>query len=120
MRVLPEIKPTPEQLQVIIDPAPGFWLVRGAAGSGKTTTALLRLKFLARFWRERRANLGLDAPVTILVLTFNRTLRGYISELAESQVLAGPDLDLTVSTFSHWALDLIGENVLDDVARLAK
>lgn len=120
MRVLREIRPTPEQLQVIIDPAPGFWLVRGAAGSGKTTTALLRLKFLARFWRERRANLGLDEPVTILVLTFNRTLRGYISELAESQVLTGPDLELTVSTFSHWALDLIGEGVLDDATRLAK
>lgn len=120
LRVLREIKPSAEQLQVIIDPAPGFWLIRGAAGSGKTTTALLRLKFLARFWRERRANLGLDEPVTILVLTFNRTLRGYIAALAESQVLAGPDLELTISTFSHWALDLADENVLDDLEREAK
>jgi superfamily I DNA/RNA helicase len=120
MRILREIAPSSEQLQVIIDPAPGYWLIRGAAGSGKTTTALLRLRFLARFWRERRSNLGLSEPVTILVLTFNRTLRGYIAELAASQVLVGPDLDLTVSTFSHWAMDLSGDRVVSDSDREAE
>jgi superfamily I DNA/RNA helicase len=117
MRVLRPVDPTPEQLQVIMDPSPGYWLIRGAAGSGKTTTALLRLRFLARFWRERRVDLELVDPVRILVLTFNRTLRGYINELAEAQVLAGPDLELTVSTFAHWAMDLIGEPVLDNGER---
>jgi DNA helicase IV len=78
MKVLRSVDPTPEQLQVIMDPNPGFWLIRGAAGSGKTTTALLRLRFLARFWRERRVDLEIDDPVRILVLTFNRTLRGYV------------------------------------------
>jgi DNA helicase IV len=117
MKVLRQVDPTPEQLQVILDPSPGFWLIRGAAGSGKTTTALLRLRFLARFWRERRADLGLDDPVRVLVLTFNRTLRGYIRELAEQQVVTGPDLELTVTTFGHWAMDLIGEGVLDDDVR---
>lgn len=113
MKVLREVDPTPEQLQVIMDPSPGFWLIRGAAGSGKTTTALLRLKFLARFWRERRVDQGIDEPVRILVLTFNRTLRGYIKELAEAQILAGPDLELTVTTFGHWAMDLIGDPIVD-------
>lgn len=120
MRVLQSVDPTSEQLQVIMDPSPGFWLIRGAAGSGKTTTALLRLKFLARFWRERRVDQGIEDPVRILVLTFNRTLRGYINELAETQVLAGPDLELTVSTFGHWAMDLIGEPVLNHEARAAE
>jgi superfamily I DNA/RNA helicase len=120
MRVLRSVEPTPEQLQVIMDPNPGFWLIRGAAGSGKTTTALLRLRFLARFWRERRVDLEIDDPVRILVLTFNRTLRGYVKELAEAQVLAGPDLELTVSTFGHWAMDLIGDPVLETNRRESK
>jgi superfamily I DNA/RNA helicase len=120
MRVLRTVTPTPEQLKVIMDPSPGFWLIRGAAGSGKTTTALLRLRFLARFWRERRVDLEIDDPVRILVLTFNRTLRGYINELAEAQVLAGPDLELTVSTFAHWAMGLIGDRVLDNERRERK
>lgn len=120
MKVLQSVDPTPEQLQVIMDPSPGFWLIRGAAGSGKTTTALLRLRFLARFWRERRVDQGIEDPVRILVLTFNRTLRGYINELADKQVLAGPDLELTVSTFGHWAIDLIGDPVLEAGTRTAK
>jgi hypothetical protein len=47
-------------------------------------------------------------------------LRGYINELAEAQVLAGPDLELTVSTFAHWAMDLIGDRVLDNERRERK
>jgi hypothetical protein len=86
MKTLGNVTPTSEQLTVIDNSSPDFWLIRGAAGSGKTTTALLRLKFLVRYWRERRADLGLEAPVRVLVLTFNRTLRGYIAELAEQQI----------------------------------
>ena len=45
-------------------------------------------------------------PVRVLVLTFNRTLRGYVEHLAAEQVEASEDIDLTVETFSHWALGL--------------
>jgi DNA helicase IV len=40
MRVLRQIRPTAEQLGVIQDYRPGFYVIRGAAGSGKTTTAV--------------------------------------------------------------------------------
>ena len=45
-------------------------------------------------------------PVRVLVLTFNRTLRGYVQHLVAEQVKASEDIDLTVETFSHWALGL--------------
>ena len=53
MKPLGVVTPTSEQLTVVEDGSPGFWLIRGAARSGKTTTALYRLKFLVRLWRER-------------------------------------------------------------------
>lgn len=120
MKVLSNVTPTPEQALVIDDDAPDYWLIRGAAGSGKTTTALLRLKFLVRYWRDRREDLGLTGPVRVLVLTFNRTLRGYIDELARQQIQAGPEVDLEVSTFGGWSQGLLGRVVLEHGPRDAR
>ena len=106
MRVLQDIRPTAEQLVILRDAATGFRLIRGAAGSGKTTAALMRLRQLCAARAERRRRLGLPDPVRVLVLTFNRTLRGYVEHLAAEQVEASEDIDLTVETFSHWALGL--------------
>jgi superfamily I DNA/RNA helicase len=110
MRILPPVRPTPEQLKILGDTKPGFVLIRGAAGSGKTTTALLRLQQLcaARLYRQER--LGLATPVRVLVLTYNRTLQGYISELAQAQVAGAGHrlLQLEVLTFGKWAYGLAG------------
>lgn len=108
MRTLQNIRPTPEQLVILRDAAAGFRLIRGAAGSGKTTAALLRLRQLCASRISRKARLGLDDPVRVLVLTFNRTLKGYITQLATEQVAASNDLHLTVETFAAWALNIIG------------
>jgi DNA helicase IV len=89
-------------------------VILGAAGSGKTTTALLRLKALCTSRLERRARLGQVDPVRVMVQTYNRTLEGYIAELARDQVPQGPGLVLDVTTFSRWAVNVTGQsNILD-------
>ncbi len=114
MRILPSVTPTPEQLTILADNTPGFLLIKGAAGSGKTTTALLRLRQLCASWLSRRDRLGLVDPVRVLVLTYNRTLEGYIAELARQQVPGSEGLQLQVLTFGKWALDVIGNvDILD-------
>ncbi|MGH3115879.1 MAG: 3'-5' exonuclease [Gaiellales bacterium] len=114
VRILSEVVPTAEQLRILGDSGPGFRLIRGAAGSGKTTTALLRLKQLCRSRLARRARLGHAEPVRVLVLTYNRTLEGYVAELARSQVEHGPGLLLEVSTFGRWARGFLDQvDILD-------
>ncbi len=108
MRALPSVTPTPEQLKLIGDVRQGFRIIRGAAGSGKTTTSLLRLReqISVRLKPQRRRG---DAPVRVLVLTFNRTLQGYIAELARHEAPDNDALELEVSTFGRWARSLVGD-----------
>lgn len=114
MRILASVEPSPEQLAVIADSGAGYRLIRGAAGSGKTTTALLRLKALCRSRLRRHERLQLGRPVRVLVLTYNRTLEGYIAELAHAQVERNPALELDVTTFGRWAVRITGVgDVLD-------
>lgn len=108
MRILPEVTPTDEQLKIIGDIQPGFRIIRGAAGSGKTTTSLLYLRQLVAARLMRRKRYGHQTPVRVLVLTFNRTLEGYISELARNCVPDDDALDLTISTFARWAKTMVG------------
>ena len=121
MRVLQNIRPTPEQIVILGDDAPGFRLIRGAAGSGKTTVALMRLRQLCASRARRNRRLGIEEPIRVLVFTFNTTLRGYVEHLANRQVNSEA-IDLRVETFSRWALGLCepGLNLLDDQRSLIK
>lgn len=114
MRVLSTVRPTAEQLPIVADSKPGYRLIRGAAGSGKTTTAILRLKQLCADRLKRRQREGTLAPVRVLLLTYNTTLQAYITALAEAQVSGDPGLVLEISTFGKWAKDLVGDvNIID-------
>lgn len=108
MRALVEVRPTPEQLIVVSRNKPGAEVIRGAAGSGKTTTALLRLRALIGAFVGRKRRMSKSQPVRILVLTFNRTLRGYIRELAKQQVSESDEIELEISTFGKWAMTRLG------------
>lgn len=108
MRCLTRVQPTAEQLKIVSRIKPGVEVVRGAAGSGKTTTAILRLKSLIGMYKNLRRRAGSDEPVRVLVLTYNRTLRGYISQLVGEQTKDAADVTVEISTFGKWARAICG------------
>ena len=114
MRTLSNIKPTPEQLKILVDADLGFRVIRGAAGSGKTTAAILRLTQLCHARISHRHRHNSIEPVRVLVLTFNRTLRGYVMQLIEDSVPVSNQIQLTVETFGRWAWTLVRSRHLID------
>lgn len=107
MKNLTPITPSPEQLKIISANQLGTELIRGSAGSGKTTTALLRLRSLANMMRARKNRFRDESPVRILLLTFNRTLSGYVRALAKEQ-LTDIKGEIEINTFARWSMRKLG------------
>ena len=114
MKPLQDVTPTPEQLAILSRILPIVELITGAASSGKTTTALLRLRSLVGVFLNRRHREADNSPIRALVLTYNRTLRGYINELAASHTSDRSGVELTVSTFGSWARKALNQPRLVD------
>lgn len=107
MKTLEDVVATAEQLALFSRVRNGVEVIRGAAGSGKTTTGILKLRSAVGFFVKRLAKQKPKRPVKVLVLTFNRTLRGYVNELAQQQFIQGEEIVLEVKTFSSWAKELL-------------
>ena len=118
MKTLPHVTATAEQLPIVSQNRLGVEVIRGAAGSGKTSTALLRLKSLFFMFATRRQRQENPTPVRALILTFNRTLAGYIRNLAEYQISPDINVHLEIETFGRWAMSRLGyPQIKDGVAR---
>ncbi|QJR14750.1 3'-5' exonuclease [Usitatibacter palustris] len=107
MKALLSIKPTPEQLKIFARVRPGVEVIRGAAGSGKTTTAILKLQANLAVFLRRKDRMAKKPPVRVLVLTFNRTLKGYLESLVRAQAAESEKIEITIDTFAHWARDAL-------------
>ena len=90
---LPEITSLidPTQFDLITRPASGYLVIRGSAGSGKTTVALHRIAYLAF------ADPRIDGPDT-LVVVFSRALARYVAHVLPSLGLDG----VRITTYREW------------------
>ena len=93
---LPEITSLidPSQFDLITRHASGYLVIRGSAGSGKTTVALHRIAYLA--FADRR----IDGPDT-LVVVFSRALARYVAHVLPSLGLDS----VRIMTYREWIHD---------------
>jgi DNA helicase-2/ATP-dependent DNA helicase PcrA len=106
----------PEQFALIARPSAGYVVIRGAAGSGKTTVALHRIAYLAYEEPE------FDSPATLFVV-FSTALRDYVSHVLPALGVEG----VAVKTFHEWAaeqrrrlLPALPERVREDTPALVQ
>lgn len=59
-------------------------------------------------FRARHTRLAISQPVRTLLLTYNRTLCGYVEALAEQQATKRGGVEIEVSTYAKWAHQLVG------------
>lgn len=104
LKTLNHITPTAEQLTLITLPRPGVRIIRGAAGSGKTTTSILMMKmslgYLSDYYKARDPNHNINA----IVFGFNKTLTGYVKNLVDDTTKEVTDIrpNIFVSTLSKY------------------
>jgi len=93
---LPEITGLidPSQFDLITRPSAGFLVIRGSAGSGKTTVALHRVAYLA--FDDPRID-GRDT----LVVMFSKALRNYVKHVLPSLGLS----HVRIVTYPEWVND---------------
>jgi len=86
----------PTQFELITRPSSGFVVIRGTAGSGKTTVALHRIAYLAFDDPQ------IDSSQT-LVVVFSRALRDYVSHVLPALGVQ----HVQVRTFEEWSAEQV-------------
>jgi DNA helicase-2/ATP-dependent DNA helicase PcrA len=84
----------PQQFDLISRPSSGFVVIRGTAGSGKTTVALHRIAYMA--YDDPSINSG-----QTLVVVFSSALRDYVSHVLPALGVQ----HVQVRTFREWAAE---------------
>ncbi|NGZ68758.1 hypothetical protein G6Z92_17665 [Vibrio aestuarianus subsp. cardii] len=106
MKTLQVVAPTDEQLKLMVRPRPGTLIIRGAAGSGKTTTSILMMKLSIGYFLEEFARAGIEEKINIRIFTFNKTLSAYVNDLVTNETLLSTKhndkLNIEVSTLSKY------------------
>ena len=107
LQVLRRVRPTPEQISIVRRIQTGPSLIRGAAGSGKTTTALLALRASTGATVNQLRNQE-ALPANILVLTYYNSLCGYVRAVVQEEMEDyADDIRIFTSTFDKWAQDTL-------------
>ncbi len=88
----------PEQFALISAPDSGVVVLRGSAGSGKTTVALHRIAYLA--YENTRFQ-----PEKVLVIVWGRAMRDYVAHVLPALGVEGVE----VTTWSDWARGCVKE-----------
>ena len=87
----------PEQFELITGPDSGVVVLRGAAGTGKTTVALHRIAYL------NYAHPHTFVPSRILVVVWGRAMRDYVAHVLPALGVDG----VHVTTWERWARNMV-------------
>jgi DNA helicase-2/ATP-dependent DNA helicase PcrA len=90
----------PDQFALITAKNSGVVVLRGSAGSGKTTVALHRIAYLA--YENRRFN-----PARVLVIVWGRAMRDYVAHVLPALGVEG----VQVTTWTAWARKCVMEQM---------
>lgn len=92
---------TDEQMSLVRVSASGPILIKGVAGSGKTTIGLYRAHYLAGVIEQQRRIFG--ESTSILLLTYTNTLAKALKQLYVELYGELPH-GIVIDTFSHWMM----------------
>lgn len=102
MESLRSVNLTPEQRKLALNTKPMNRIIRGAAGSGKTTSALFLLKVGLLHYKTMKRRTGDNTAIRAVVITFNKTLKAYVESLARE---IADDVDVEVVHLANYMMD---------------